>query len=87
MINKFQSILTSINLFYGDAILGGGDAAGLVLAARIFFPVWLAIAITNLWVGVSQAGYSVREELPVLLIVFIVPVVVAALAIWRYLHS
>lgn len=78
-------VLLGVFLLFGK--LWGGDAAGLVLAAKVFIPVWLVIAIANLWIGVSHAGYSVREELPILLIVFIVPAALAALAIWRYLHS
>jgi hypothetical protein len=36
-----------------------------------------------MWVGVAKAGYSVRDELPILFIVFLVPAVVAGLAAWR----
>jgi hypothetical protein len=32
---------------------------------------------------VTKAGYSVREELPILLVVFAVPAVAAGIAIWR----
>jgi len=43
---------------------------------------WLALTAFNfnLWVGVSKAGYSFREELPVFLLLFGVPVVFALLA-------
>lgn len=78
-------VLLGVFLLFGK--LWGGDVAGLVLAAEVFIPVWLAIAVANLWIGVSHAGYSVREELPILVIIFIVPVAIATLAIWRYLHS
>jgi membrane protein implicated in regulation of membrane protease activity len=36
----------------------------------------------NLWVGVSQAGYSLGEELPIFGVVFAVPAVVA-FVLWR----
>lgn len=78
-------VLLGVFLLFGK--LWGGDTAGLVLAAKVFIPVWLAISVANLWVGVSHAGYSVREELPILLIVFLAPAALAALAIWRYFHS
>lgn len=78
-------VLLGVFLLFGK--LWGGDAAGLALAAKVFIPVWLLVAIANLWVGVSHAGYSVREELPILLVVFIAPAVVAVLAIWRFSHS
>ncbi|HYS67091.1 MAG TPA: hypothetical protein VEN30_25250 [Paraburkholderia sp.] len=78
-------ILMGVFLLFGK--LWGGDAAGMALAARVFIPVWLLVAIANLWVGVSHAGYSVREELPILLVVFLIPAAIAALAIWRFSHS
>jgi hypothetical protein len=56
-------------------------------AAKIFIPVWLAIAIVNLWVGVSKAGYTLREELPILLIVFALPAAAAAFASWHFSRS
>lgn len=59
-----------------------GDMAGMTTAAKIFIPVWLSVSVVNLWVGVARAGYTVREELPILLIVFAVPAIIAALAIW-----
>lgn len=62
--------------------LWGGNASGVATAGKIFIPVWLAVAIVNLWVGVSRAGYTVREELPILLIVFAVPAIGAGLVIW-----
>jgi hypothetical protein len=45
---------------------------------------WLAATVFNLWVGVSHAGYSVREELPILLLLFAVPAVVALLVRWKF---
>lgn len=78
-------ILLSLFLLFGK--LWGGDAAAMAMAAKVFVPVWLVVAIVNLWVGVHHAGYSLREELPILLIVFIAPAAFAALAIWRLSHS
>jgi hypothetical protein len=40
--------------------------------------------VFNLWVGVSHAGYSVREELPILLLLFAVPAAVALLVRWKF---
>jgi len=47
--------------------------------------LWLAVTTTNLRVGVSKAGYSVAEELPILLLLFGVPVAAAILLRWRLL--
>lgn len=62
--------------------LWGASTAGMALAAKAFVPVWLLVAIANLWVGVAHAGYSVREELPILLVVFAVPAAAAAVTVW-----
>lgn len=55
-----------------------GDAA----AAKAFIPVWFICAVVNMTVGVMNAGYTVAEELPILLVVFAVPAAVAA-GVWR----
>jgi uncharacterized membrane protein YwaF len=74
--------LMGLFLLFGN--LWGGDAsASLATALKAFIPVWLLVTIANLWIGVARAGYTVREELPVLLIVFLIPAVVAAIITWR----
>ncbi|AZM95298.1 MAG: hypothetical protein ACTJG4_08055 [Vreelandella alkaliphila] len=45
----------------------------------VYLVVWLICTAINMWIGVSQAGYSVMQELPFLLIVFTVPALVAIL--------
>jgi hypothetical protein len=64
-------------------LLGGAPRQAMALAARIFVPVWLVAATVNLWLGVSRAGYSVADELPVFLVVFAVPAAVALVVSWR----
>ena len=74
--------------------------ASLLIASKLFsehFPaapnwaiafglmVWLAITGTNMWLGVSRAGYSVAEELPILLLLFAVPAAAAILVRWRFI--
>ena len=63
--------------------LWGGDVAGVVTAAKLFVPVWLALALVNMWVGVARAGYTLAQELPILLIVFAVPAACAIVLIWQ----
>ena len=74
-------VLLGLFMLFGK--LWGGTTPDLVLAAKLFVPIWLIVAVTNLWVGVTKAGYSVREELPILLVVFAVPAVAAGIVIWR----
>jgi hypothetical protein len=64
-------------------MLSGHSNAVLAVSALWFIPVWLSAAAVNLWIGVSQAGYSVADEFPIFLIVFAVPAVVA-LVVWWY---
>lgn len=49
-----------------------------------FIVAWLAATAFNLWVGVSHAGYSVRDELPIMLLLFAVPAAVAWLVRWKF---
>jgi hypothetical protein len=56
----------------------------MVTATQIFIPVWLAAALINMWIGVSRAGYSVAEELPIFLAIFAIPAVVAAFVWWKF---
>ena len=56
----------------------------MVTAAKIFLPVWLAAAAVNMWLGVATAGYSVREELPIFLLIFAVPAAAAGFAWWKF---
>lgn len=63
--------------------LWGHDLHGTALAAKVFVPVWLAVALANMWVGVTKAGYTVAQELPILAIVFLVPAAVALAVSWK----
>lgn len=75
-----------LGLFVLFGWLWGASAAGMALAAKIFVPVWLLIAAVNMWVGVAHAGYSLRAELPILLLVFAIPAAIAAFVFWRLAH-
>lgn len=61
-------------------LLGGryyADREGLIFSTRLFLIVWLIVAAVNLWGGVSKAGYSIKEELPIAALVFLPPGAVA----------
>ncbi|WP_219219447.1 hypothetical protein [Variovorax boronicumulans] len=72
-----------LGLFILFGWLWGASAAGMAMGAKAFVPVWLLIAAVNMWVGVTHAGYSVREESPILLLVFAVPAIAAGIALWQ----
>jgi len=40
--------------------------------------------VFNLRVGVCHAGYSVREDLPILLLLFAAPAMAALLVHWKF---
>ncbi len=67
------------------ALLGklwGADVASIMLAVKYFIPAWLAVALVNMWVGVHKAGYTVAQELPILLVNFAVPAALALGLVW-----
>jgi hypothetical protein len=64
--------------------LWGADMTALAPAAKTFIPVWFIIAAVNMYIGVARAGYTVMDELPILLLNFAVPAVIAAIVIWQF---
>lgn len=54
-------------------------------ATGVFLVLWLAIAAFNMWVGVAKAGYAASEELPIFLLIFAVPAVVAVVLKWKFI--
>ena len=76
-------VLLSLCLFAGR-LFGKSMADSMVLGAKVFIPLWLALAGANMWIGVSQGGSSVMEELPIFLALCAVPVAAAAFAWWRF---
>lgn len=78
-------VLLGVFLLFGQ--LWGGTTPALATAAKVFLPVWLAMSIANLWVGVNKAGYTVTQELPILAVVFTVPAIAAVIAIWQFART
>lgn len=72
-----------LGLFVLFGWLWGASTAGMALAAKVFVPAWLLVAAANMWVGVTHAGYTVRQEAPILLLVFAVPAAVALIVAWQ----
>ena len=68
----------------GACLLAGRVMKTMPIAALIFIPIWLGAAAINMWLGVSRAGYSVAEELPVFLAVFAIPALVALFIWWKF---
>lgn len=79
-------------------VIGGGLIllAAMIVVARLFgisarsaalafIPLWFICAVINLWIGVTEAGYTVMQELPILAVVFGVPALLAYLLSRRQL--
>lgn len=64
--------------------LGGAGSGPLIPAAKVFIPIWLIVAVLNMWIGVARAGYSVAEEFPIFLLIFVAPAAAAAFIWWKY---
>lgn len=63
-------------------LISGSSNGSLATAAKVFILLWLIAAGINMWIGVSQAGYSIAEEFPIFLLIFAVPAAAAGF-IWR----
>lgn len=59
--------------------------AAPAMAFIAYVVVWFAVAAFNMWVGVARAGYSFAEELPIFLLIFGVPALVAGVVKWKFL--
>ena len=82
---------TLIIIGIGFALLGiclgvgwfTGGALKLKVGALAFIVLWFIAAAMNMYVGVARAGYSFMEELPIFLLIFAVPTIVALLVRWK----
>ena len=67
---------------FGPRLLGGPQWSAT--GAKMFIALWLVAALVNMWIGVSRAGYSVADELPIFLLIFALPAAVAAYVWWKF---
>ena len=68
-------------------LLAGRLPGSMAAATAVFVLLWFIAAGANMWMGVTQAGYSVKEELPIFLLIFLVPAAVAVLVRWKFLQG
>lgn len=61
------------------------SAASTTIATAAFVVLWLLVAAANMWLGVAQAGYSIQEELPIFLLIFLPPAMAAIFVKWKFL--
>jgi len=55
------------------------------IATVAFIVIWLVLAAVNMWLGISTAGFTFMQELPIFLLIFLLPAAVAVLVRWRFL--
>lgn len=77
-------LLLAASLILGRLFSANHPGAATV-ATVLFLAVWLLLSVFNLWVGVTRAGYTVTEELPILALIFGLPAVAALLLRWKWL--
>lgn len=83
-MRSFLIIAGGFVLVFVFAMIGrvrAGDRGG-AKGALAFVPLWFALTAANLAVGVFQAGYTVAEELPIFLMIFLPPAFLAAY-LWK----
>jgi len=66
-------------------LLTNTSTSSTTIATAAFVAMWFVAAASNMWVGVSQAGYSCREEFPIFLLIVLLPSVVAVFVTWKFL--
>ncbi len=76
-------LLLMASFFVVGKLFSENFPSAMFVAASGFVVLWLALAGFNMWVGVAKAGYSVSEELPVLLVLFGVPAALAFGLKWK----
>jgi len=64
----------------GAAKMSANPSRAIGMATIVFVGVWFLVAAVNMYFGVAQAGYAFREELPIFLVIFLVPAIVAVVA-------
>lgn len=73
-------LLLALCLYAGRAL---NPSSGLSRGALVFIPLWLVATGANMWVGVTQAGYTVTEEMPIFGLLFGSLAVVALVTWWK----
>ncbi len=66
-------------------LLASSSTSSMTTATVAFVVTWFVAAAANMWIGVSQAGYSFQEELPIFLLIFLLPSAVAIFVKWKFL--
>lgn len=55
------------------------DKAAIARISLVFIVGWFVVAVGNMIYGVTQADYSLAQELPIAVLIFVPPAIPAAL--------
>jgi len=66
-------------------LFAGWSSGAVATATWLFVALWFVLAALNMYVGIAHAGYSFGEELPIFLLIFLLPAIVAVVVKWRVL--
>lgn len=72
-----------LGLFVLFGWLWGASAAGMALGAKVFVPAWLRWRRPTCGSASPTRATACARNSPILLIVFALPAVAAAIAVWR----
>lgn len=66
-------------------LFSSSNQSSMTTATTVFVVIWFLVAAANIWMGVTRAGYSFQEELPIFLLIFSLPVAVVLVVRWKWL--
>ena len=82
-IQVLAAAFALLALCIGAARAIGIKGSFIAAGSKWFIPLWFIGAAINMYVGISTAGYTFMEELPMFFVVFGIPALVAALLWWK----
>jgi hypothetical protein len=68
-------------VFAAAAKSAPNPAKAIDTATIAFVGGWFLVAAINMYFGVARAGYAFREELPIFLVIWLVPATVAVVGL------
>ena len=66
-------------------VLASLSPANLTTATALFAGTWFLVAAANMWFCVYRAGYPFKDELPIFLLIALLPITVAVVVRWKFL--
>jgi hypothetical protein len=73
--------LLSWGVFVTAAKVAPHPSRAIGTATIAFVVGWFLVAAVNMYFGVARAGYAFRDELPIFLVIFLVPAIVAVVGL------